>query len=83
MDKGGEQERIRLQVELSGDTTRVWVAVSPKISIRELAAAVSAQYAKVRGSPVVVEDLTLRGALLDPGACVSRSRFFLRDCGGC
>ncbi len=75
MDRGDGQERIRLQVELSGDPTRVWVAVRPQITIRELATAVAAQYAKVRGIPVVVQELNLRGALLDPGRsawpCVS------------
>lgn len=60
--------RVQVQVELAGaDAARLWVAVEGSSSIRDVAAAVSAQFAKVRGHPVAVSELTLRGALLDPG----------------
>lgn len=70
------EQRIRLQVELAGDTNRIWVAVFPSASIAELCGVIEQQYLKVRGKYVTVVEVTLRGAILDTE---ERVGFWLRD----
>jgi hypothetical protein len=49
------EDRLRLQVELAGDASRLWVAVSPSAKISDLCASIAHQDAKVIGKRYLTE----------------------------